>query len=648
MATKQTNPGRPRFYRNMNELKAMNAVALLSRELAKPAVEIVVSPYKRYSYEPSKNPGHGYSYSEQLSRSSNRYRSRSISDSPSESPKSATSLPTPSTSVSDQSEQTSSPLAKTNSPLGTADLQSPVLKSHPIYLPSFVNKPLPKIPAAGDMPILKTPVLRRSSASQSRPRGLVDNHWTPSPEPTDLTHTGKARKDLTSGSADTSPVAGPSRYRNRSSIPKQAAKVQAQRPTVVDVLHQSNPKSNTVSALLHPDPSSGRVPTPYAGPSSIRSEITTTINSTPNQSLKQTPMGEIIFNGPSHSTRSTAYTGPKTPSNRSAIATTTKLSLSTGSTEQKLVKTPMGDILLMEPSKRRQPVSQARLTKTSIDREYDRPRPVPRPRPRPRAYPRLTLPSVHPSQSKAIPEPSPWIPSSSSPSSSTTPTPATLLTLTHQIRTQTTLACTLFTKHASTLTNFETHWISSILNHTDSLITEILTFLEPHRVEAEIHNGKPGVRSKVKWCVRDGKIAREKMERLIVFQKGVEGVLGRLWDLERVDIGEGERGEQGKKTAGRDLVEGVYGALVSSGVAEGRSRSAALEAASASMVKGASRAAAPESPRTDGRPSQQARNNPVTDSDIPQLHREPQPVPLDNELLEMLSWRWAQGGSPGA
>ncbi|KAL6229769.1 hypothetical protein BDW75DRAFT_224466 [Aspergillus navahoensis] len=290
------------------------------------------------------------------------------------------------------------------------------------------------------------------------------------------------------------------------------------------------------------------------------------------------------------------------------------------------------------------------------------------------------------SQSQIHPRPS-FDSLPASPPSKTTNNPATsLLTLTTHIQTQSTQARHLFTQVSHLLSVVEREWIDSTISDTENATREILRLTESYRVDQAVNNGSVGVMSQLRWLVHDSRRAREKREQLVLCHSSLLGVLGWLQGLSLHGLKSGQLSsvQEGELPVGLSRATtqatgyGCEGGTVISSV------SPSLETyGSESMSKSGTRHR-PDSPAWDLSVQLQDAGMEVV---VPKSGREPEPEPehehepehepepetrpksehepgaqpgllsvkvpmqsqdvssssLDDELLDMLSWRWTQG-----
>ncbi|KAL4898878.1 hypothetical protein BDW74DRAFT_164347 [Aspergillus multicolor] len=229
-----------------------------------------------------------------------------------------------------------------------------------------------------------------------------------------------------------------------------------------------------------------------------------------------------------------------------------------------------------------------------------------------------------------------------------------LETLTSHAQAQVTQARTLFDLVSQRLTPGENIWINDTISDTETAVREILVLTEGLRVDRQTKNGKLGLKTQFKWMMRDSRKAKEKRERLVLCNASLGGVLVRL--------------------------QGVYSTLHVNNETAQLEEKAELGPSEPANVNGSTQrptstlhVAEPESPPWDLKMElQDAGMEVVVDEPVPgkeerspsrfetqsptptistgvsmqgSLGSAPSIVTLDHELLDMLSWRWAQGQS---
>ncbi|RDW64437.1 uncharacterized protein DSM5745_09848 [Aspergillus mulundensis] len=123
--------------------------------------------------------------------------------------------------------------------------------------------------------------------------------------------------------------------------------------------------------------------------------------------------------------------------------------------------------------------------------------------------------------------PTPQSPPTSTPSPkdiSNLPLPA----LTSHVQTQISQARHLFDLVSHRLTPGENIWISKTISDTEVAMREILILTEGLRIDRQTKKGKLGLKTQLKWMMRDSRKAKEKRERLVLCNASLAGVLVRL------------------------------------------------------------------------------------------------------------------------
>ncbi|KAL4870411.1 hypothetical protein BDV12DRAFT_207714 [Aspergillus spectabilis] len=291
-----------------------------------------------------------------------------------------------------------------------------------------------------------------------------------------------------------------------------------------------------------------------------------------------------------------------------------------------------------------------------------------------------TLDTISSSQSQSHPRPS----LNSLPISPTPPPPTTtannpttpLLNLATHTQAQSTQARHLFTRTSHLLSPTEREWVESTISDTENATREILHLTESFRVDQMVNNGRVGVKSQLRWFVRDSRRAKEKRERLVLCHASLMGVLGRLQGLSLHKSGGGQRGS-------------VQGGRLPVGLLQAGTQTTEYESEEGTVIFPISPSATTYvSGCGSGSDTRQRPNSPTWDLSVqlqdagmevvvpgsePNHQPEPQPellsarardpiksahssivklpvqdqeavsTTLDNELLDMLSWRWNQG-----
>ncbi|KAL4993434.1 hypothetical protein BDV10DRAFT_189976 [Aspergillus recurvatus] len=291
-----------------------------------------------------------------------------------------------------------------------------------------------------------------------------------------------------------------------------------------------------------------------------------------------------------------------------------------------------------------------------------------------------TLDSIQSSPSETHPRFSATLPSMlTSLSHSATPVtpnnPTTpLLTLTRHVESQSAQARHLFTQKSHLLSQTEREWMESTISDTEDAMHEVLRLTEAFRVDQEVNNGRVGLKSQLRWLVRDSRRAKEERERLMLCHASLMGVLGSLQSIrspDDVQVGfvqdaeprrGKEGGSQGRSQGGtergteRGTVDGtvdgsleppapgaVYG-LSASGIGP-RPNSPVWDLSVQLQDAGMEVAVAePEllPPKLPVSAITHSASSPMVKLPM-QGEEEVAPEKLDDELLDMLSWRWAQG-----
>ncbi|KAL4745381.1 hypothetical protein BDW72DRAFT_198701 [Aspergillus terricola var. indicus] len=236
--------------------------------------------------------------------------------------------------------------------------------------------------------------------------------------------------------------------------------------------------------------------------------------------------------------------------------------------------------------------------------------------------------------------PTPQSPPFRSPSPINTST-LPLATLAQHVQTQLNQARHLFGTLSHHLPAAENTWIHDTISDAESTVREILILTEPLRVNREVNNGRLGLRTQFKWAVRHSWKAKDKKSRLDLCHSSLVAILLRLQDLEaeyaeNVAEHAAARTETGKSD-GRNLMTSanVYVEGPTTSEPENLHKNSAvqlqdlsLETAVDEPTTAETHSAGPQSPI-----SAISREESI----------EPAPEKMDNELVDMLSWRWAQG-----
>ncbi|KAL4901444.1 hypothetical protein BDW74DRAFT_159967 [Aspergillus multicolor] len=211
----------------------------------------------------------------------------------------------------------------------------------------------------------------------------------------------------------------------------------------------------------------------------------------------------------------------------------------------------------------------------------------------------------------------------------------------------------------------EMNWIESTITDTENAIHSVAILLEKSRVEAETNNGKLGVRTHLRWMVKDSKRAKEMRTRLVMCHGSLMGVLGRLQGLygqvqvqvQVQGLGQGmEPVEMDGASAFRvGLGTGIAGERAPSSKWDLRVQlqDAGMEVASDPREHGLKQ----QEPRAEVKapfifqvePSEEPKPScPASGNLAVEFKEEDKEISpsteakLDTELLDMLSWHWAQ------
>lgn len=187
----------------------------------------------------------------------------------------------------------------------------------------------------------------------------------------------------------------------------------------------------------------------------------------------------------------------------------------------------------------------------------------------------------------------------------------------------------------------ESIWIHDAVSDAEGTVREILILTEPLRVDREVNNGKLGLKTQLKWAVRGSWKAKGMRARLNFCHSSLVAILMRLQDLE-VEYAE--------------TVTELATAKTEAGTSDGRN-----SMTSANVYVEGPTTSEPDSLHKDSAVQMEALSlKSVVDehtgvetppagpqSLISTISREesiePAPEKLDNELVDMLSWRWSQG-----
>ncbi|KAL3432665.1 hypothetical protein BDV09DRAFT_205807 [Aspergillus tetrazonus] len=275
----------------------------------------------------------------------------------------------------------------------------------------------------------------------------------------------------------------------------------------------------------------------------------------------------------------------------------------------------------------------------------------------------VALDRIHSSSSQAKSRLSVAVPSmlaslsnSAAPATPNNPT-SSLLTLNRHIETQSAQARHFFTQKSHLLSQNEREWIEATISDTEDAIREVLKLTETFRVDQELNNGRVGMKSQLRWLIRDSRRAKEERERLMLCHASLMGVIGRLQslnppnDAQMALVQDATRQHETEGDSERGTVGGppepsapgpIYGSSVSS--TESRPKSPvwdlSVQLQDAGMeVAVTEPALLPPNPPVSAAPH----STPISTAKLPMQSEEVAPEKLDDELLDMLSWRWAQG-----
>ncbi|KAL4777182.1 hypothetical protein BDW60DRAFT_202095 [Aspergillus nidulans var. acristatus] len=202
----------------------------------------------------------------------------------------------------------------------------------------------------------------------------------------------------------------------------------------------------------------------------------------------------------------------------------------------------------------------------------------------------------------------------------------------------------------------ERAWIDSTIRDTEDAVHAVAVLIERLRVEQETNNGHLWLKARLSWVVSDSKRARELTERLVLCHGSLMGVLGRLQAIQngagsvvRNEIMDGER----TRTASRYVLDlDLREERAPSPVWD---LSVELQDAGMELVVPDPKIEAGEGAKTEVsfqvRPPKEAIPAPRHPTFAPSPTAGPgdhgtastTSEKLDRELLDMLSWRWAQG-----
>ncbi|KAL4757092.1 uncharacterized protein BDW70DRAFT_143898 [Aspergillus foveolatus] len=276
----------------------------------------------------------------------------------------------------------------------------------------------------------------------------------------------------------------------------------------------------------------------------------------------------------------------------------------------------------------------------------------------------VALDRIHSSSSQAKSRLSVAVPSmlaslshSAAPATPNNPT-SSLLTLNRHIETQSVQARHLFTQKSHLLSQNEREWIEATISDTEDAIREVLKLTETFRVDQELNNGRVGMKAQLRWLVRDSRRAKDERERLMLCHASLMGVLGSLQSLHppndaKVGFvqdatrphereGESERGTVGGLSEPSEPVP-VYGLSASNTSPRPKSPvwdlSVQLQDAGMEVAVTEPALLPPNPPVSAATHSARISTVKLPTQSEEEIAREK----LDDELLDMLSWRWAQG-----
>jgi hypothetical protein len=225
----------------------------------------------------------------------------------------------------------------------------------------------------------------------------------------------------------------------------------------------------------------------------------------------------------------------------------------------------------------------------------------------------------------------------------------------------------LFSRKHNLLDPSEQSWISATIRDTEVATREVAVLTEGLRVEQAINQGRLGVKTQIKWMLRDSKRAREKRERLVVVHQSLMTVLARLQGVQGVqgvqgapaDMG-GEvgtqtgvvSGNQSESVNGRTDTRDSKGGLDSEKHIRRRRR---MTVDKTPRISSSMKRVEEEGPWDLSVELQDAGMEAVVPNTVAEkvgvsVTRKPtqdvssaSSTKMDNELMDMLSWRWAQG-----
>ncbi|KAL2855675.1 hypothetical protein BJX68DRAFT_217607 [Aspergillus pseudodeflectus] len=387
--------------------------------------------------------------------------------------------------------------------------------------------------------------------------------------------------------------------------------------------------SRTPSAITPPD--TNDLPAPYLNLVDFPSTTTLTLNSTlvPDErpSLPPRPTPLMTESRPPHPPRPQLH-----PRTRLSLTSLSSFSLSnmrphSHSYSQSTSTSTSGSASTTSTSTQKSPTNPTPSTQNPSQKQ------------------KLTLPTLHPTAA---------------------PSPATdLLTLTRHIETQTSQARHLFSLKHDLFDPTEQSWISATIRDSEVATREVAVLTEGLRVEQATNQGRLGVKTQLKWMLRDSKRAREKRERLVVVHQSLMTVLGRLQGVQGapvdmgIEIGTVTNPEIGGRNSGGDESRernGEDGGGLDLGREERVRPCRRMTVDKAPTISSSSMKKVPEEGPWDLSvqlqdagmeavvPNMVAEKVGVSVTTKPaQDVGSPPSTKMDNELMDMLSWRWAQG-----
>ncbi|KAL4789620.1 hypothetical protein BDV19DRAFT_373778 [Aspergillus venezuelensis] len=239
-----------------------------------------------------------------------------------------------------------------------------------------------------------------------------------------------------------------------------------------------------------------------------------------------------------------------------------------------------------------------------------------------------------------------------------------LLSLTAHIQTQTTQARHLFTQTPHLHSATEKQWIESTIADTEDATRDVLRLTESFRIEEEVNQGRVSKKSQLRWIVRDSRRAKEKRERLVMCHTSLMAVLGRLQDLVRasfvmpdgaLDTGIGAQGVRHPVALARgDTVAESTSATVSGSVGERVANIQEHRRKSSDWdlsvhLQDAGMQVVVQDPVYSKKPEEDLVSPMSMDSARESMVKSPvesqeevESTQMDQELVDMLSWRWGQ------